>query len=97
MTLMFKRLLPISISFVLGFFCIQNTYSQKFQQSILGGVNLAFEEPEKFNPGVTIEYQFEISLSKNFSLGISPYFNIANYSSIISFSAGLAFPLFQKK
>lgn len=81
MTLINRKFLAISISIVvLGFLNIKNGYSQKFQHSILGGVNLAFEEPEVFNPGVTIEYQFEIVLSNHFSFGISPYLNIVNYN-----------------
>ena len=81
MTLINRKFLAISISIVvLGFLNIKNGYSQKFQHSILGGVNLAFEEPEVFNPGVNIEYQFEIVLSNHFSFGISPYLNIVNYN-----------------
>ena len=77
---MFIKLVKFSLPLFLGFFCTQNSYSQKIQHSILGGVNIAFEEPEVFNPGVTIEYQFEIFLSKHFSFGISPYLNIVNYN-----------------
>jgi len=76
---MYRKFLAISFPIILGLLNFQNTYSQKFQHSILGGVNLAFEEPEVFNPGVTIEYQFEFLLSKHFSIGISPYINIVNY------------------
>lgn len=77
---MFIKLVKFGLPLFLGFFCGQNSYSQKFQHSILGGVNLAFEEPAVFNPGVAVEYQFEIVLSKNFSFGISPYINIVNYN-----------------
>ncbi|MBK7627310.1 MAG: hypothetical protein IPJ16_08990 [Bacteroidales bacterium] len=76
---MYRKFLAISFPIILGLLNFQNTYSQKFQHSILGGVNLAFEEPEVFNPGVTVEYQFEILVSKHFSFGISPYINIVNY------------------
>jgi len=77
---MFIKLVKFGLPLFLGFFCAQNSYSQRIQHSILGGVNIAFEEPEEFNPGVTVEYQFEIVLSKNFSFGISPYINIVNYN-----------------
>ena len=74
------KLLTTSFLVIFGLLAIQNSYSQKYQHSILGGFNLAFEEPEIFEPGVTIEYQFEISLSKRFSIGVSPYLNIVNYN-----------------
>ncbi len=80
MTNPYHKLLATSCLLIFGLFTIQNSYSQKYQHSILGGLNLAFEEPENFEPGVTIEYQFEISLSKRFSIGISPYLNIVNYN-----------------
>jgi len=75
-----NRFITTSFLVLVGLFAIQNCFSQKYQHSILGGFNLAFEEPEIFEPGVTIEYQFEISLSKRFSIGISPYLNIVNYN-----------------
>jgi hypothetical protein len=79
MTPPYRKFLTICFFIILGLISNQNSYSQNFQHSILGGVNLAFEEPEIFNPGVTIEYQFEILISKRFALGISPCFNIVNY------------------
>jgi hypothetical protein len=80
MTFLYSKFLAISFFIILELISNQNSYSQNFQHSINGGVNLAFEEPETFNPGVTIEYQFEVLFTKRFSLGISPCFTIVNYS-----------------
>lgn len=75
-----RKFIAITSSIViLVFLNIQTSFSQIFQHSILGGVNLSFEEPEAFDPGVIVEYQFEILLSEHFTFGISPYINIVNY------------------
>jgi len=77
---MFKNLVRIVLPFFLGFFCVQNIYPQKFQHSILGGANMPLGAPEKFIPGVTIKYEFELALNNYFTVGISPFFNIVNYN-----------------
>ena len=65
--------------FLLGFLCVQNSYSQKFQHSIHGGANLPIAGYD-FKAGVTLKYEFEFALNKYFALGISPTFNIVFYN-----------------